>query len=150
MTRTLTLALLLCAAPAFAQTGPCPTATDLVANPSWICVTPSSVAEHNVPTDPLVAASIARYDLLFFAPGADSATAAPVQTVSLGKPALNAQGVFWLQRSELGAIPVGQAYRARVVAVGATGVVSARSPESNPFGRATTGGPTAPTALVVR
>jgi hypothetical protein len=103
-----------------------------------------------MPANPLEAGTIARYDLLFFAPGADTATASPVQTIPLGKPSLNPSGVFWVARSELGALPVGQQYRARVVAVGATGLVSPRSPESNPFGRASGTAPVAPTAVYVR
>jgi hypothetical protein len=146
------LALILLALPALAtaQTGPCPSATDLAPNPTHACVIPSSVAEHNVPANPLEAGTIARYDLLFFAPGADTATATPVQTIPVGKPTLNSSGVFWIARSELAALPVGQAYRARVVAVGSTGLVSPRSPESNPFGRASGTAPVAPTAIFVR
>ena len=141
--------LLALSTPAAAQTGACPADLTLSVNPTSVCVTPSSAAAHNA-TDPLSATTIVRYDLLFFAPGVDTSTGSPVQTVDLGKPALNAQGAFWLQRAELGAIPVGQQYRARVVAVGATGGVSARSPESNPFGRATAGTPTAPTSVAIR
>jgi hypothetical protein len=138
------------ASPAFAQTGACPSATDLAPNPTHACGIPSSVAEHNQPANPLEAGTIASYEILFFAPGVDTATAAPVQTIAIGKPALNTSGVFWVARAELAALPVGQAYRARLVAVGATGIRSARSAESNPFGRASGTAPVAPTAIFVR
>lgn len=128
--------------------GPCPALTTLAVNPGYVCITPASVAEHNMPNDPLTSTAVVRYDLLFFAPGVDTATAAPIQTINLGKPALNAAGVFWLQRAELGAIPVGQQYKARVVTVGNT-TASGRSPESNPFGRSSTQGPGAPDGVVV-
>jgi hypothetical protein len=141
---------LLLPAAALAQTGPCPSATDLAPNPTHACGVPSSVAEHNMPANPLEAGTIASYELLFFAPGADTATAAPVQTIPLGKPTLNTSGVFWIARSELAALPVGQAYRARLVAVGSTGLRSPRSAESNPFGRASGTAPVAPTAVFVR
>lgn len=140
---------LLAAVPAYAQTGPCPTSLALVVNPTLICVEPSSAAAHNA-TNPLDTATIARYDVLFFAPGVDTVTGAPIQTIPIGKPALNASGVFWVTRSELGAIPVGQQYRARVVAVGVTDLASGRSPESNPFGRSTGLVPAAPATISVR
>ncbi len=150
MKKLLFLLFILFAAPAMAQpntAGPCPTTTALAVNPGYFCVTPSSVAEHNMPNDPLTSTAVVRYDILFFAPGVDTATGAPVQTINIGKPALNAAGVFWVQRAELSAIPVGQQYKARVVAVGNT-VASARSPESNPFGRSSTQPPAAPDAVV--
>jgi hypothetical protein len=141
-------ALVALASPAAAQTGTCGADTTLVIGPTWICgeVVP---AEH-AKTNPLDASTPASYALLFFAPGVDTATGAPVQTINIGKPVLNAQGAFWLQRAELAAIPLGQAYRARMVAVNAAGQVSARSPESNPFGRPTAGVPVAPTHVGVR
>jgi hypothetical protein len=133
-------------ATAHAQTGACPTANTVVANPSWICLDPA--ADHSA-TNPVTGAPVVtRYDVLFFAPGVDTATGAPVQTINIGKPTLNLQNVAWLQRAELGAIPVGQQYRARVVAVGPDGV-SGRSPESNPFGRTAPVLPTAPERLSI-
>lgn len=146
--RKLILACLLSAIPsiAFAQSGACPTATTLVTNPNWVCLEPSP--DHNtlrpLTNDP----AVSRYDLLFFAPGVDTSTASPVQTINIGKPTLNAQGVAWLERTELVAIPVGQQYRARAVAVGPDGV-SPRSPESNPFGRTTLTVPRAPARVSI-
>lgn len=141
---------LLVYAPAYAQTGACPTSMALVVSPSWICMTPSvdPAGGHNA-TDPLTGQPVvARYDLLFFAPGVDTATGAPIQTINIGKPTVNAQGAAWLQRSELAAIPVGQQYRARVVAVGPNGT-SPRSAESNPFGRSSLPMPSAPARVSV-
>jgi hypothetical protein len=146
---TLAFILALLPAAALAQTGPCPTDTDLAVSPTHACVAAGSVTEHNNPGTALVPA-VARYDLLFFAPGVDTATGTPVQTIPLGKPALNASGAFWVSRAELLALPVGQAYRARAVAVDTSGRVSARSPESNPFGRPSGTAPVAPTAVYVR
>jgi hypothetical protein len=142
-------ALVLGIGSASAQTGPCPTALDLAINPTVICVIPSSTADH-LRNDPLDTATIARYDVLFFAPGVNTATGTPVQVVNVGKPALNTDGVFWVTRSELASIPLGQQYRARVVAVNASNAASARSPESNPFGRPTGTAPAAPSDLRVR
>ena len=135
-------------APVYAQTGSCPPGTTLAVNPQWVCITPSTDANagHNA-TDPLTGVPVvSRYDLLFFAPGVDSATGNAVQTINIGKPTMNAQGALWLQRSELAAIPVGQQYRARVVAVGPNGT-SPRSAESNPFGRSSSPSPAAPVSV---
>ncbi len=125
--------------------GPCPSVTTLSVNPQWMCI--EAPTTHTV-TDPLASNYIDRYDLLFFAPGVDTATGSPVQTINIGKPALNVANVMWIQRAELGAIPVGQQYRARVVAVGLS-ASSGRSPESNPFGRSGTSTPTAPGRVVL-
>jgi hypothetical protein len=138
--------LLSMSASAYAQTGPCPSGTGVAANPNWICVDPAADYTTNNPVTGVPVVS--RVDLLFFAPGVDTATGAPVQTINIGKPTLNAQGVAWLQRAELQAIPVGQQYRARAVAVGPDGV-SARSPESNPFGRSAPQVPLAPEQISV-
>lgn len=141
--------LLSFASSALAQSGPCPTSTATAVNPTWVCITPASAAEHTA-NDPVTGLPIVvRYDLLFFAPGVDTSTGSPVQTVNIGKPTLNAQGVMWLQRSELGAIPVGQLYKARVIAIGQGTLVSARSPESNPFGRSSQQSPSAPTLVSI-
>jgi len=142
--------LVLYGRPAFAQTGACPSAMTLTVNPTWVCFMPDldPTSGHNA-TDPLTGQPVVtRYDLLFFAPGVDSATGAPIQTISMGKPTLNAQNAVWLQRGELAAIPVGQQYRARVVAVGPAGT-SPRSAESNPFGRSSLPLPRAPARVSV-
>lgn len=132
-------------ATAFAQSGPCPTSLAVAVNPNWVCVDPGTDYLTN---DPVTGAPIvSRLDLLFFAPGVDSATGAPIQTINIGKPTLT-NGVAWLQRAELQAIPVGQQYRARLVAVGPDGV-SGRSPESNPFGRKALQVPLAPDRVSV-
>ena len=143
-------AVLVYGAAAHAQTGACPTGTAIAVTPNWVCITPSTDPStgHNA-TDTLTGQPVvSRYDLLFFAPGVDTATAAPTQTINIGKPTLNAQGAMWLQRSELAALPVGQQYRARVVAVGPNGA-SPRSPESNPFGRSSSPLPAAPVQVSV-
>jgi hypothetical protein len=128
-------------ATANAQTGPCPTSTALVVNPQWVCVAAS--VDHAA-TDPLTGQpAVTRYDLLFFAPGVDTAIGNATQTIPVGKPTPNAQNAMWLQRAELQAIPLGQQYKARAVAVGPGGT-SARSGESNPFGRSNLTAPAAP------
>lgn len=147
----LVLLAVLVYAPAYAQSGACPENATLVVNPQWVCFMPSldPTSGHDA-IDPLTNTPlVSRYDLLFFAPGVDTATGNPVQTINVGKPTLNPQSAVWLQRAELGAIPVGQQYRARVVAVGATGT-SPRSTESNPFGRSSSQLPAAPRSISVR
>lgn len=137
-------------APAYAQTGACPSSMAVAVSPTWVCIMPSldATGGHNA-VDPVTNVPVvSRYDLLFFAPGVDSATGAPIQTINIGKPTLNAQNALWLQRAELAAIPVGQQYRARVVSVGPNGT-SPRSAESNPFGRSSSPSPAAPTRVSV-
>lgn len=140
----MTLAVLMCfAVSAAAQTGACPTTTALQVNPTWVCVVAST--DHNATE--LGQPKLVSYELQFYAPGVTPATGTPTQVVNIGKGTPNAQGAIWLQRSEVGAIPVGQAYKATVTAIGQGGLVSARSPESNPFGR--TSAPAAPPTVVV-
>lgn len=137
-------------APAYAQTGACPSGMTVSVNPTWVCIMPdiSPTNGHNAIDPVTLQPVVTRYDLLFFGPGVDSATATPTQTINIGKPTLNAQNALWLQRSELAAIPLGQQYRARVVAVGPNGT-SPRSAESNPFGRSSNPVPAAPTLVSI-
>lgn len=145
--RTLLLVLGLLVAPSLvhAQTGACPTSTAPVINPSgWVCITPGVDynTTHTSPTDGTTQLpNVVRMDLLLFDPTkTNTATDGATTTVNIGKPTRNAQGAVWVQVPEILAVPIGQQYKARSVAIGqptATGVVqvSARSPESNPFTR---------------
>ena len=141
---------LLVYAPAYAQTGACPASTTLSVGPTWVCIMPdvSATNGHNALDSLTGQPVVSRYDLLFFGPGVDSATGTPTQTINIGKPTLNAQNALWLQRSELSSLPVGQQYRARVVAVGPNGT-SPRSAESNPFGRSSNPTPAVPVLISV-
>src|SRR5687767_4252131 len=74
-----------------AQTGPCPPALTFTANATHACAL-VNVAEHNE-QDPMThVAKITRYDLLFFDEAVDRTNTAnqPIQTSSIGKPALAA------------------------------------------------------------
>jgi hypothetical protein len=130
------------AAVAHAQTGACPTSTALTVNPNgWVCVTPAPDygATTLAPDGVTIVPAVVRLDLLLFAPGVDTATGTPSNTVNLGKPAANQQGAVWAQVAQVTAIPKGQQWKARVVSVGqpltagGAAQVSPRSPESNPF-----------------
>lgn len=143
--RKLVLAALLLLAtslPAYAQTGACPTSTALVVNPSgWVCITPAT--DYMTNTQDSTGATVpvvVRLDLLLFGPTkTNTATDAPDQTINIGKPTRNTSNAVWVQRSEISSLPMGQTYKARVVAVGQPATaggaaqVSGRSPESNPF-----------------
>lgn len=154
------LVILATASAAQAQTGACPTSTALTVNPGgWVCVTPGPdyTTTHLGPDGTTQLPNVVRMDLLLFGPAVtDTATGAPTQTIDIGKPARNAQGAVWTQVTALTTLPVGQQYKARVVAVGQPATaggpaqVSGRSPESNPFLRvAPSPAPTAPTAVAV-
>jgi hypothetical protein len=157
----LVASLFLAPAVAQAQTGACPTATTVAVNPSgWVCITPGADYNTMHPEPPIAGTTsvpvVVRVDLLLFAPGVDTATGTPTQTINIGKPTLNAQGAIWVQRPEIAALPTGQVYKARAVSVGQPATaggpaqVSGRSPESNPFTRAApVPAPLAPTAVRV-
>lgn len=159
---SLTLALLfsLFAVTAEAQTGACPTGSTLAVNPGgWVGITPGSDynTTHLGSDGTTQLPNVVRMDLLLFDPSkTNTASDAPTQTINVGKPTRNAQGCVWVQVAEISTIPVGQQYKARVVAVGqpltagGAAQVSARSPESNPFLRvAPSPAPLAPTAVSV-
>lgn len=150
--------LVAAAATAQAQTGPCPSSTALVVGPRGdVCVTPApdynatALGSDGVTQVPIVV----RLDLLLFGPTkTNTATDAPDQTISLGKPSRDAvNNSVWANVPALTTLPLGQTYKARVVAVGQPATaggpaqVSGRSPESNPFLRPVPSVP-APTAPV--
>lgn len=141
----LALVLLLFASVAHAQTGACPTstATTTITTDAWVCIAPDT--DYNA-TDPgpngTVVPRVVSVNLLLFGPAVtDTSTAAPtIPAINLGKPALNANNVVWVQVPALLTIPVGQLWKARSILTGNlddAGVVkvSGRSPESNPFTR---------------
>ena len=152
---------LLTASTAKAQTGACPTGplTPSVNPSGWVCITPAAdyTSTHTGPDGTTQVPTVVRMDLLLFGPTVtDTATGTPTQTINIGKPTRNAEGAVWVQRTELAALPVGQTYKARAVAIGqpltagGAAQVSARSPESNPFMRlAPAPAPLAPTAIRV-
>jgi hypothetical protein len=143
---TLGLLLTIFATPAQAQTGACPTSTALAVNPSGqVCVTvdPTNYNGLTKVSGGADVPIVTRLDLLLFDPSkTNTATDAATQTLNIGKPAANAQNAVWVSVPAVLAIPIGETWKARVVAVGQpaqTGgpvQVSARSPESNPFMRA--------------
>lgn len=151
----LVLAVLAATRGAFGQTGACPTSTAFATAPTRGCFFPV-LAEHNA-TDPVTGAPnymVARYDILYFAEGANVATATPVTTTAIGKPAPNAQGAIWFgagTATPLPAYPLGQRLKAVVVAVGPGGLASPRGATntSNPFGQSTPApAPAAPSGMV--
>jgi hypothetical protein len=114
--------------------------TTFTPNPTRGCVV-VNLAEHNE-VDPVTqAARITRYDLLFYDEAVDPTNAAnaPIQTSPLGKPPVDAAGIFYFGQgapTPLPTYPAGRRLKALVVAVGPGGssprVVGA---VSNPFGR---------------
>lgn len=124
--------LVLSAAPAYAQTGPCPTTADLTLNPSRACFTPSPDHEATLPVSGLP--MLVSYELQWFDAAVDPANpnAQPIQAADVGKPAPNAQGAIWI--TSLPAYPVGRRFRAVAIAKGQQGTTSPRSAPSNPFG----------------
>lgn len=153
VTNVLTI-VVLCFLPALAsaQTGPCPTSPGFQDTPAHGCFTPI-LAEHTAPPDPVNGAQkVTRYDVLYFAEGADVTTASPIQTTAIGKPAPNAQGAIWFGTgtpTPLPAYPLGQRLKAVVVAVGSGGSSPRGAANtSNPFGAgASVTAPSAPTAV---
>ncbi|MFI5223715.1 MAG: hypothetical protein ACHQX3_05625, partial [Nitrospirales bacterium] len=110
----------------------------------------ANATEHNF-VDPITGVlQITRYDILFFAESADVTTATPVQTSPIAKPPIvdAATSSVWYgagTSTPLPSYPLGQRFKAVVVAVGPGGA----SPRgavatSNPFGRSNP--PTAPAA----
>ena len=151
MRTLLTLVLLACAAPAFAQTGPCPNVPDTQltiiqpGQPTRLCFTKS--VDHDalgIDGQP----RIRSYEAQWFLDGVDITNPAvqPVQVADLGKGTPTpAEGAIW---NVLPAYPIGNRYRIVTVAKGlipgtGTPVVSARSAATNPFGVPTTTPPSA-------
>lgn len=146
-----------CAPAAHAQTGACPTGTAVVVTNGNVCITVDAV-DYMATFDPGTGSvpTTVRLDLMLFAPGVNTATGTPTQVINIGKPAVNPQNAVWIVVPAVTSVPVGQQYKARVVAVGqpltagGPAQVSARSPESNPFLRlAPSPAPPAPTAVAV-
>ena len=152
--------LIVSAGSASAQTGACPGTTAVTVNPNgWVCITPNTdynatyTPGTSIPSLPVVV----RMNLLLFGPSVtDTATGEPTTTVDIDKPPMNPQGAVWVQVPQLTAIPAGQLFKARVIAIGWPGAdgqpqVSARSPESNPFIRPIPApAPRAPLGISVR
>lgn len=162
--RHLLLGLLLLLAPALAQaqTGTCPTGGSgpVIGPNGWVAITPNTDynTTHLSPADGTTQLqNVVRMDLLLFGPDkTNTATDTATQTIDIGKPTRNAQGCVWTQVTAVTQIPLNQAYKARVVAVGQPATaggapqVSARSPESLPFLRvAPSPAPLAPLGISV-
>lgn len=135
----LTVIVLLFASSASAQTGACPTGNALVLNPTYVCFTASSdhdAVEFGVP-------KLDHYAYSVFLEGVNPDTGTPIQaSTSLGKPTPNAQGAIWIQRSDLGALPVATRMLTYVDTFGSNGA-HVRSLASNPFGRTSQAAPAA-------
>lgn len=151
------LLLALVAAPAFAQTGPCPTGATLSVIPVGsvinVCVAPntSSQAGHTAVDVATGQPVVSSYDVILLN-ATDPVTGPAQATINVGKPALNSSGVFWAVLPNA-SVPTGRQFRGTAVAEGqmdgTTRLVSGRSPLSNPFVVANPTAPGAPSALAV-
>lgn len=130
--------LLALAAPAAAQTGPCPTGTAVSVIPIGgvvnVCVAPSlsAVIGHNAVDPDTTLPVTVRYDILLLNDG-DPLTGTAQATINIGKPTLNSDGVFWavLPAAQ---VPTNRRFRATAVAIGQPDAApSPRSAFSNPF-----------------
>jgi hypothetical protein len=130
------LAVLCLLVPSLAAAQTCPgDATTFVVNPTGVCFEASP--DHDA-TSPL-ATSVAKYVLKFYSRGVDTtdptSKAMNEPGIDLGKPTpVGPNRIISMQRSELGAVPIGMELIGVVEAVGTNGAAG-RSAPGNPFGK---------------
>lgn len=149
--------LVLLAAPAAAQSGPCPSGAALAVIPVGsvinVCVAPniSSQAGHTAIDAVTGQPVVSSYNIVLLN-ATDPVTGPAQATINVGKPPLNTDGVFWVVLPNA-SVPTGRQFRATAITEGqmsgTSRLVSGRSPLSNPFVVANPTAPGVPSGLVV-